>query len=62
MVFYRTINRVNIVKPLFDLGKKEEKSFNLVGLNHTADLFSKYFAGCWSLLTAGVNVIKLLQV
>ena len=54
MVFYRTINRINVVKPLFDLGEKEEKSFNLVGLNHTADLFSKYFAGCWSLLTAGV--------
>lgn len=57
MVFYRTINRMNLVKPLFDLGKKEEKSFNLVGLNLTADLFSKYFAGsCWSLLTTGVNV------
>ena len=36
---------MNIVKPLFDLGKKEEKSLNVVGLNHTADLFSKYFAG-----------------
>ena len=45
---------MNLVKPFFDPGKEEEKSFNLVGLNHTADLFSKYFGSCWSLLTAGL--------
>ena len=48
---------MNLVKPLFDLGKKEEKSFNLVGLNHTADLFSKYFAGCCMLVAADSRVI-----
>ena len=41
---------MNLVKPLFDLGKKEEKSFNLVGLNHTADLFIEIF--CWLLVAA----------
>ena len=56
---------MNLVKPLFDLGKKEEKSFNLVGLNHTADLFSKYFAGCWTssqLLRAGVYMHTLIHL